>query len=145
MAIFCNTQTTVERQYFSVIKKHIKFCTNLGHIDGQLPWYIGSPDLFIGNHLLATRKPGSECYVIHHFIGTIVVCSEYCALLDAVRRLRIERNSTENLRWLIRDVVATWVSEHLVQKTSIADFWTNIAYCISTEFCQYDTLAKSQN
>jgi len=43
-------------------------------------------------------KPGRVCYVIHQFIWTIAEWSEYCALLDAVGRLCVIRNSTENLR-----------------------------------------------
>ena len=43
-------------------------------------------------------KPGSECYVIDRFIGTIAEWSEYCALFDAVEGLCVVRNSTENLR-----------------------------------------------
>ena len=27
-------------------------------------------------------KPGSKCYVIDRFIGTIAECSEYCALIN---------------------------------------------------------------
>jgi len=42
-------------------------------------------------------KPESECSIIDWFIGTIVEWSKYCALLDAVGRLRVIRNSTENL------------------------------------------------
>jgi len=55
--------------------------------------------LFTGNDLLtAYAKPVSECSVIDWFVGTIVEWYEYCALLDAVRRLHILRKSTENLR-----------------------------------------------
>jgi len=43
-------------------------------------------------------KAENECYVIDCFVGTIAEWSEYCALLDAVGRLRVVRNSTENLR-----------------------------------------------
>jgi len=57
------------------------------------------------NHGLVRRqpsvyhtKPGSERYIINWFIGMIAEWSEYCALHDAVGRLRVVRNSTENLR-----------------------------------------------
>jgi len=43
-------------------------------------------------------KPGSECYVIDRFFGTIAEWSEYCALLNAVGGVRVVRNSTEHLR-----------------------------------------------
>jgi len=39
----------------------------------------------------------TEFYVIEWFVGTIVECSEYCTLLDAVGGLCVVRNSTENL------------------------------------------------
>jgi len=62
----------------------------------------------VKNHGLVCRQPsadraipGSECFVIDLFIGTIAEWSECCALplLDAVGRLCVVRNSTiENLR-----------------------------------------------
>jgi len=45
--------------------------------------------LFAGNHLLNRAKPGSECYVIDRFIGTIAEWSEYCTLPDAVGGLHV--------------------------------------------------------
>jgi len=81
-------------------------------------------------------KPGSECYVIDQFIETIVEWSQYCTLLDAVRRLRVIRNSTENLHWLIRDEVATLVSEHSLQKTSVVAL---------SKYCWYKALSILQN
>jgi len=68
MLIFCNTQTTVERQYFSAMKKHItwnyaqtwvtKIVKNHGFVHRQRSAY--------------RAQPGSECYAIDWFIGTIV-------------------------------------------------------------------------
>jgi len=59
----------------------------------------------VKNHGLVCRqlsafraKPGSECYVIGRYIGTIAEWSEFCTLIDVVGRLRVIRNSTENLR-----------------------------------------------
>jgi len=71
--------------------------------------------------------------------------TEYCALLNAVGGLRIVRNSTDNLRRLIRDEVAIWVSGHSLQKTSAAAFISKQCHYVSAEFCPYDTLATSQN
>jgi len=58
----------------------------------------------VKNHSLVRRqpsayhaKPGSECYVIDRFIGTIAEWSEYCTLLDAVGWQLAVRNSTRNL------------------------------------------------
>jgi len=53
-------------------------------------------------------KPGSECYVIDRFIGTIAEWSEYY-VLESVGGLYVVRNITENLHKLIIDEVATWV------------------------------------
>jgi len=53
--------------------------------------------MFAGSHLLTTQKPVSEYYVMGQFIGMIAEWSEYCTLHDAVGRLRIIRNSIENL------------------------------------------------
>jgi len=91
MPIFCNAETTVERQYFSAMKKRITW-------NSAQTWVTK----IVKNHSLVRRppsayraKPGSECYVIDQFIGTIAEWSEYCALLDAVGDLRVVRNSTE--------------------------------------------------
>jgi len=93
MPIFCNTQTTVGRQYFSAIKKCISW-------NSAQTWVTN----IVKNHSLVGRqpsayraKPGSECYVIDRFIWMIVEWSEYCTLLDAVGGLPAVRNSTENL------------------------------------------------
>jgi len=51
-----------------------------------------------GNHAVYRAKPGSERYVIDQFVETIAEWSEYCALLDAVRKLDVVRNSIKNLR-----------------------------------------------
>jgi len=45
-----------------------------------------------------TQKHVNKCYIIEWFMGTIVEWYEYCALLEAVGRLRILRKSAENLR-----------------------------------------------
>ena len=91
MPILCNTQTTVERQYFSAMKKRITWNS------GQT-WVTE----IVKNHSLVRwqrsaygAKPGSECYVIDRFIRTIAEWSEYCALLDAFRDLRVVRNKYE--------------------------------------------------
>jgi len=96
MPIFCNTQTTVERQYFSSMKKRITW-------NSVETWgtEIVKNHGFVRRQPSAYRaKPGSECHVIDQFIGTIAEWSEYCALLDgdAVGGLRVVTNSTENLR-----------------------------------------------
>jgi len=54
--------------------------------------------LFTGNHLSTAQNLGTN--VTDQFIETIASWSEYCALLDgdAVGRLRVIKNSTENLR-----------------------------------------------
>jgi len=84
MPILCNTQTTVERQYFSVMKKHITW-------NSAQTWLTK----IVKNHGLVHRqpsayhaKPGSECYDIGRFIGIIAEWSEYCTLL-AVRWLSV--------------------------------------------------------
>jgi len=41
---------------------------------------------------------------------------------DVIKGLHVARNNTENLYKSIRAEVATWVSEHSVQKTSVAAF-----------------------
>jgi len=46
---------------------------------------------------LPAQKPVSECDIIDQFISTFVEWSKQCAILDAVRGLRIIRNRTENL------------------------------------------------
>jgi len=54
----------------------------------------------VKNYSLVRRQPSAyhaKCYITDWFIGTIAEWSEYCALLDAVGRLRIIRNSTDNL------------------------------------------------
>jgi len=91
MPIFCNAQTAVERQYFSAMKKRITW-------NSAQTWVTK----ILKNHSLIRRQPsayhaqpGSECYVIERFIGTIAVWSEYCTLLDAVGDLRLVRNSPE--------------------------------------------------
>jgi len=43
-------------------------------------------------------NPEIDGYVTDWFIGTIAEWSQYCALLDAVGKLHVIRNSTENLR-----------------------------------------------
>jgi len=93
MPVFCNTQTTVERQYSNAMKKYITW-------KSSQTWVTKT----VKNHGFLCRqpsayraKPGSERYIIDRFTGTIAEWSEYCALLDAVGGLRIVRNSTENL------------------------------------------------
>jgi len=106
MSIFCNTQITVQRQYFSAMKNCIKW-------NSVQTWVTK----IVKNHSLVCRqpsaycaKPRSECYLIDRSIGMIAEWFEYCVLLYAVRRLRLVRNSTENFRQLIIDEVATSVS-----------------------------------
>ena len=77
MPIFCNTQTTVEIQCFTAMKKRITW-------NSAQTWVTK----IVKNHGLVRRqqspyraKPGSECYVLDRFIGSIVELSEYCALL----------------------------------------------------------------
>jgi len=92
MLIFCDTQTTVERQYFCAMKKHITWdSAQIGSLRWQKPRPCTQAIICL------PHKTWSECNVIDRFIGTMVEWSEYCALLDAVRRLRVVRNSTENL------------------------------------------------
>jgi len=94
MLMFCNTQTTVERQYFSVMKKCITW-------NSAKTWVtkIVKKDGLVRRQSSAYRaKPGSEYYVIDRFAGTIAEWSEYCTLLGAVGRLCVVRNSTQNLR-----------------------------------------------
>ena len=64
----------------------------------------------------------------------IVEWSEYCALLDTIGGLPAVSNSTENLRQLIIDEVATWVFEHSVQKISVPAFVSK--YCRYTVYWQ---------
>jgi len=81
MPIFCNTQTTVERQYFSVMNKRITW--NSAQI-----WVtkIAKNHGFVHRQPSAYRsKPESECYVIDQFIVMIAEWSEHCTLLDTVR------------------------------------------------------------
>jgi len=99
MLIFCSTQTIVERQHFSALKKHITWGSTQTWVTkiSQSSWHIGNPDLFAGTHLLIAEKSESECCIIDRFIGTILEWSEHCILLNAVGGLRVIRNSTENL------------------------------------------------
>ena len=67
MPILYNTQTTVERQYFSAMKKRITW-------NSAQTWVTK----IVKRHALVHKqpsayhaKPGSECYVIDQFIGTI--------------------------------------------------------------------------
>jgi len=95
MPIFCNTQTTVERQHFNSMKQRITW--NSAETWGTK---IIKKHGFVRRQQSAYRaKPRSACYVIDRFIGTVAEWSEYCALLDgdAVGVLRVVRNSTENL------------------------------------------------
>jgi len=67
MLIFCNTQTTVERQYFSAMKKHITW-------NSVQTWVtkIVKNHGFVGRQPSAYHaKPGSECYFTDRLIGTI--------------------------------------------------------------------------
>jgi len=68
MPIFCNTPTTVERRYFSMMKKRITW-------NSVQTWVIE----IVKNHGLVSRqpsayraKPGSEYYIIDQVIGMIV-------------------------------------------------------------------------
>jgi len=78
MAIFCNTQTIVEIQYFSMMKEayNMEFCTNLGR------W--GSQKSQTCLQVAGRAKPGSECYVTDWFIVMIAGWCEYSTQLDAV-------------------------------------------------------------
>jgi len=94
MPMFCNTQTTIESQCFTVMKKPIKRNSAQTRVTK-----------IVKNHGLVRRqpsaysaKPGSNSCVIDKFIGMIAEGSEYCTLHDAVGGLRVVRNSTENLR-----------------------------------------------
>jgi len=51
MPIFCNTQTTVERQYFSSMKKRITW----NSVETWGTKIIKTTDLFAGNHLLTAK------------------------------------------------------------------------------------------
>jgi len=85
MPIFCNTQTTVERQYFSATKKHIAW-------NSVQMWVtkIATNHGFVRRQTSANRaQPDSKCYIIDRFIGIIAEWSEYCALLDAVGGLHV--------------------------------------------------------
>ena len=94
MPIFCNTQTTIESQSVTAMKKRItwnsaqtrvtKIVKNYGRVRRKPSAY--------------SAKPGSKCCVIDQFIGIIAEGSKYCTLHDAVGGLRVMRNSTENLR-----------------------------------------------
>jgi len=67
MSIFCNTQTTVERQYFSAMKKRITQNSVQTWVNKSLKNHG-----FVYRHSSAYHtKPGSGCYVIDRFIGTI--------------------------------------------------------------------------
>jgi len=93
MPIFYNTQITVERQHFSGMKQHITW-------NSAQTWVtkIVKNHRFICRQPSAYRaKPGSKCYIVDRFIGTIAECSEYFTPLDAVGRQPIVRNSTEDL------------------------------------------------
>jgi len=93
MPVFCNTKTTVERQYFNVIKKRITW-------NSVQTWVTKN----VKNHDLIHRQPSayhaqlSECYVIGLFVGTIAEWTEYCTLLDVVGGLHVITNSKENFR-----------------------------------------------
>ena len=125
MPIFCNTHTTVEKHCFTVMKKCISrhsaqtFTWSLRSsitTAHRLPWFV--------HRQPATHLPRKNLQVNvtswSRLFEAIAEWSEYCALLDAVKGLHVMKNSTENLHWLIRDKVATWVSEHIMQQTSIA-------------------------
>jgi len=91
--IFCNTQTAVERQYFTAMKKYITW-------NSAQTWVTK----IVKNHGLVCRQPsayhaipGNECYGIDWFIGTIAQWLEYWALLDAVRGLRVVRKSAASM------------------------------------------------
>jgi len=58
MAIFCKTQTTVERQYFSAMKMRI---TTWNY--AQTIWVtkiVKNTDLFVGSHLLTVENVGTN-------------------------------------------------------------------------------------
>jgi len=100
MLIFCNTQTTDERQYFSVMKKRITWnsvqtwVTKIVNHHDTLAALIC---LFGVSHLHTAQKPESECYITDRFIGAIAQYSEYCALLAVVGRLHIRRVQTQRI------------------------------------------------
>ena len=113
MLIFCSTQTTVEKQYFSAMKKCIAW-------NSARTWVTK----IVKHHSLVCQQPSAYCtntcerMLRHRLVHWMIVECEYCALTDAVRGLRVVRNSTENLRQLVTDKAATWVSEHCVQKAA---------------------------
>jgi len=97
------------RQYFSAVKKRITW-------NSAQTWATK----IVKNHGFVRRqpsayraKPGSECYVIDRFIGRLRSGLNIAPYLMQ-SGLRVVRNSTENLRYVIIDEVATWVSEHSV-------------------------------
>ena len=100
MPILCNTQTTVERQYFSAMKKHITsnsvqtWVTTIVNHHGTYATLVGSQAT-----ICIPLKNLSKYYVIDFtsLLGWLRDGLLY-ALLDAVRGLRVIRNSTENLR-----------------------------------------------
>jgi len=56
MPIFCNTQTTVERQYFSAVKKHITWKS----AQTWVTKIVKHHGLFIGSHLLTAQNLGAN-------------------------------------------------------------------------------------
>jgi len=71
-ADICNTQTTVERQYFSTIKKHI----TLNSVQAWVTYIVKNHGLVRRQPSAYRTKSGSACFVIDQFIGTIAQWSE---------------------------------------------------------------------
>jgi len=124
MPIFCNTQTTVERQYFSAMKKRITW----NSVQTWVTKIVKTTALFACNCLLTAQNLGANV-TSNWFIGMIAEWSKYCALLDAVGGLRVVSNSKENLRQLIINEVTASVSEHSMKKTSVVAFMSKYCWC----------------
>jgi len=82
MPTFCNTQTTVERQHFSVMKKHATWTSAQTWVNK----IAKNHDLVCRQPSAYRAKPESECYITDQFTGTIAEWSEYCTLINAVKR-----------------------------------------------------------
>jgi len=94
MSIFCNTQTTVEKQYFSAMKKRITW----NSAQTWVTQIVKNHDLVCRQPSAYCAKPGNKFYVIGWFIGTIAEWSKYCTLVDPVEGLHVIKNGTKNLR-----------------------------------------------
>jgi len=121
MPIFCNTQTTVERQYLSAMKKRITW-------NSAQTWATKIVKNHVGIYCICSRA--AICLphktwerMLHHRpvywddCGVVwILRTTWCS-----RRAACHKEQHREFA-LIVDEVATRVSEHSVQKTSVAAF-----------------------